>query len=373
MAAGHNGEAAKLYAERIKKARAAMRARGIDQLLFAHSTDLFYLTGAHGKGMERLTCLFLGLDAAHFIAPAFEFVNLPAHARDLMECHGWKDGDDPLRIVRRIFGARALNIAVGRDVPSWVLLGMQNALPVASWLSADPLMIELRSIKDEYEYRMMKRVQEKSCRALEKLWEHGVAGLSELRVSRLLRDFCEEEGVSCPGGGIASGPHSAKAHHEPTERIIQKGDAVWIDFGGEEPGIGYQSDTTRSFVVGHAPDGFREVYDIVHAANQAVFEAARPGIACEQLDAVAREIISAAGYGEFFPHRVGHGLGLDVHEHPYLAAGNSQIVQAGNAFSDEPGIYLPGRFGIRIEDQLFIHAHGAERMTPLHRDVMIID
>lgn len=362
-----------MYKKRIEKARAQMAQEGIDQLLLTHSTDLFYLTGAHGMAMERLACLFLSGDKAYFVAPGFEIGSLPPASRELMECHGWKDGDDPFALVAKLLGNAKRKVAVGRNVPGWVLLGMQETLSGAAWVSADAMMTALRSVKDEYEYKMMKQVQEKSCKALEKVWEHGVEGRTEIEVSRMLRDFSAEFGVDCAGGGVASGPNSGFPHHHAGDRVIQKGDVVTIDYGGEEPGIGYQADTTRTFAVGFIPEGFQEIYDIVREANQAVFEAAKPGIPCEELDAVARGIITKAGYGEYFTHRVGHGLGLDVHEHPYLSAGNTQALQAGNAVSDEPGIYLPDRYGVRIEDQLFIHEDGAERMTPLHHDLLVVD
>jgi Xaa-Pro aminopeptidase len=204
------------------------------------------------------------------------------------------------------------------------------------------------------------------------LLEHGIRGLTEREAAELLVRYLADNGLSGSSLPIvASGPNSAFPHHRPGSRVIAEGDAVIFDFGGMEVEFGYHADTTRTYVVGKAPEGFAKIHDIVLRANQAAFEAAKPGVPCEAVDRAARELITRAGYGEYFTHRLGHGLGLDIHENPYITAGNNQAVQAGNCFSDEPGIYIPGKFGIRIEDALFIHQDGAERLTPLDHDITI--
>lgn len=311
----------------------------------------------------------------HFISPVFELGNLKQATKSLLTCHGWQDGEDPFALAGGLLPGAGQTIAVGTAVPSWVLLGMQALRPQYSWVSAEGLMRGLRMVKDDAEYALLKKVQQNSCRALCRLIEHGLCGMTELQAGKLLMQYSDEEGVDSPDGVpiVATGPNSALPHHVTGDTVIQPGDVVVIDFGGENKGEGYIADTTRTFAVKRMPEGLPEIYGIVKAANQAAFEAAKPGTVCEDVDKAARSVIEKAGYGPYFTHRLGHGLGLDVHEHPYLSAGNKHVIEAGNVFSDEPGIYLPGRFGVRIEDLLFVHPEGAERLTPLDHELRVID
>ena len=364
-----------LYDSRLVRARSTMDHAGVDLLLLTPSTDLFYLTGVQGHLLERLTCCIITKEDVHFIAPAFELGNLNNSARNLLCCHGWTDGEDPFAVAGTLLPQGERTIAIGSSVPSWVLLGMQALRPQYHCVSAEGLMRKLRMVKDTSEYQFLKQTQQSSCRALCRLIEHGLCGLTELQAGKLLMQYSDEEGLDSPDGIpiVAAGPNSALPHHVTDDTPIRPGDVVVIDFGGRGRDGGYIADTTRTFAIKRMPDGLPEIYDIVRAANQAAFEAARPGTACEDVDRAARSVIEAAGYGAYFTHRVGHGLGLDVHEHPYLSAGNRHIIEAGNVFSDEPGIYLPGRFGVRIEDLLFVHPDGAERLTPLDHQLRVID
>lgn len=364
-----------IWENRLCRVRAAMREKGIDLLLLTPSTDLFYLTGIRGHLFERLACCILSQDALHFVSPAFEIGNLKPETRGLLECHGWTDGEAPFALVDRLLPRTECALAVGAGVPSWVLLQVQAMRPGYRFLSAEQLMRSLRMVKDAAEYELLRRVQCNSCRALERLLAHGLCGMTELEAGRLLMQYSDEEGVDSPDGVpiVAAGANGALPHHQTDDTPICAGDVVVIDFGGENKGLGYIADTTRTFAVKREPEGLREVYGIVKAANQAAFEAAKPGVRCCDVDKAARDVITAAGYGQYFTHRTGHGLGLDVHEHPYLSADNEQLIQPGNVFSDEPGIYLPGRFGVRIEDLLFVHPAGAERLTPLDHDLHVVD
>ncbi len=172
-------------------------------------------------------------------------------------------------------------------------------------------------------------------------------------------------------GICASGPNSASPHYHTGDRVIAEGDAIVFDFGAELDG--YLSDMTRTVVIGDPSDEYRKVYDIVLRANQAAFEAVRPGVPCEDIDKAARDLITEAGYGEYFIHRVGHGLGLDVHEDPYLVKGNTTPLAPGMVFSDEPGIYIPGKFGVRIEDTVVCTEDGAERLNGAPKDLTVMD
>ncbi len=362
-----------VYEERLKKARTRMQAENTDLLLLAPSSDLRYLLGMRGFLMERLSCVIISMDEVHFIAPVFEVGNYPEEILSLMHVHPWSDGSDPFVIVREVLPQGVRKMAVGSTVPSWILLGFQEIRPLYRCRSAERLLRELRMVKDESEYRLLKLAQDRSCRALEKLIAHGVEGMTELEAGKLFVKYSEEEGISCGVPIVAAGANSALPHHATDDTLIRKGDVFLIDFGGDNAKEGYIADTTRTFAVGSVPEGMREIYDIVNAANQAAFEAAKPGVPACEVDRAARDVITKAGYGEYFTHRLGHGIGLDTHENPYISSDNQRPLAAGNAFSDEPGIYLPGRFGIRIEDQLFIREDGAERLTPLDHDLHIID
>ena len=364
-----------LYDNRLARVHSAMNHLGIDLLLLTPSTDLFYLTGIQGHLLERLTCCIFIKEEVHFLSPAFELGNLSDSSRDLLFCHGWNDGEDPFSLADTLLPKAERTIAVGTSVPSWVLLRMQSLRPQYHWVSAGDLMCQLRMVKDQKEYQFLKQTQEHSCRALNRLLEHGLCGLTELQAGRLLMQYSDEEGLDSPDGIpiVAAGPNSALPHHVTDNTPIRAGDVVVIDFGGRGREGGYIADTTRTFAVKRIPDGLLDIFAIVQAANHAAFLSARPGCTCEEVDRAARSVIAEAGYGPYFTHRVGHGLGLDVHEHPYLSAGNRHIIEAGNVFSDEPGIYLPDRFGVRIEDLLFVHSDGAERLTPLDHDLHIVD
>jgi Xaa-Pro aminopeptidase len=223
-------------------------------------------------------------------------------------------------------------------------------------------MNPLRLIKDDEEFRLLQEAQSRAGRALEKLYAWGLAGRTENSAAEKLTALCAEEGLEKAEWGpiVASGANGASPHHASGEKTVQDGDAVVIDFGGVYGG--YQADMTRTPVAGKAAEEFREVYAVVLAANEAAFRAAKPGASCETVDAAARGVIEKAGYGEYFTHRLGHGIGLDYHEDPYIVKGNRLPLAPGMAFSDEPGIYLPGKFGIRTEDILFMKESGAARL-----------
>jgi Xaa-Pro aminopeptidase len=186
-----------------------------------------------------------------------------------------------------------------------------------------------------------------------------------------LSGLMQKRGLGASFGICASGPHSASPHHHTGDRVIQQGDAVVFDWGSTLEG--YHSDVTRTVFVGQPTEKFRKVYDIVRRANQTALDAVRPGVACEDIDKAARDLITAEGYGENFIHRVGHGLGMDVHEEPYLVGGNKTQLQPGMVFSDEPGIYLEGEFGVRIEDSVVVTEHGGRRLNEATRDLTVMD
>jgi len=208
-------------------------------------------------------------------------------------------------------------------------------------------------------------------------WEEFVAtarltGKTERQAAEELTELRAKHGLEIHGIGIcASGPNSAAPHHITGDRVIQPGDTVIFDFGGKHEH--YSADVTRTVHIGEPDDEYRRVYDIVLRANEAALAAVRPGVACQDIDRAARKVITDAGYGEYFIHRVGHGLGLDGHEEPYLVEGNTLPLQVGMVFSDEPGIYIPGLFGVRIEDAVVVTEHGGERLNHCSRELTVME
>jgi Xaa-Pro aminopeptidase len=282
----------------------------------------------------------------------------------------WGETEDPIKIVAGLVGATA-RAAIGDRTWAIFLLDLQAALPAAEFLSARELTAALRLIKEPAEVELLRRSAEAADRVAARLATHPFAGKSERRLAREVSDMILEEGCETVGFAIvASGPNGASPHHEADDRIIGPGDSVVIDFGGTIHG--YHSDTTRTFHVGEPNAEYREVYEAVRLAQAGGVDAVRPGVEAQAVDAVAREIIAAAGYGESFIHRLGHGIGLDGHEDPYLVEGNAHHLEPGMTFSIEPGIYLPGRFGVRIEDIVVCTETGVDRLNRSPRDLVVV-
>ena len=249
------------------------------------------------------------------------------------------------------------------------LLHLQARLPAARFTPSAALLAPLRRVKDAAEIAALKRAAAAADAAMADILARPLAGKTEREVGRMIADLLIAHGHSSADFAIvASGGNSGSPHHATGDRVLHEGDALTLDFGGVFDR--YFSDITRSVFLGKAPEEYRRIYDVVRQAQQKAFEAVRPGIACQDVDRAARRVISEAGYGEYFIHRTGHGLGLDVHEEPYMVEGNTSPVEPGMVFSDEPGIYIPGRFGVRIEDILVVTAQGAERLNHAPRDLM---
>jgi Xaa-Pro aminopeptidase len=251
------------------------------------------------------------------------------------------------------------------------LLALERAAPDRSFVATGEAVPLLRAVKDANEIQRLRAVAHGADAAFADVIELPFAGRAETDVAaeldRLLRDHGHQR---VDFTIVGSGPNAASGHHEPGERRIEPGDAVVMDFGGMRDD--YCSDITRTVFVGEPSPEEREVYAIVRAAQQAAFEAVRPGVAAEEVDRAARAVITDAGYGERFVHRTGHGIGLEIHEPPYIVEGNRTPLEAGMTFSDEPGIYLEGRFGVRIEDQVAVTAQGAERLNEASRELTVV-
>lgn len=358
------------HAERLDRARWAMDAEGVDALCLSVGSDLPYLTGYHAMPLERLTMLVaVGADRPVLVVPELEAPRVDT-APDTFDLRPWSEGEDPIAIVDGILG-RARRVAIGDETWTRFSLALQKVGEERAWVPAGDLMARLRVIKSSTEIAALRAAARAVDGVVDAMATVRWSGRTEREVSREFIDRTIAAGhESVDFAIIASGPNGASPHHEPGGRTIGLGDVVVADFGGHQGG--YSSDTTRMFVVGEPPDGFDTVFSVVRDAQQSATDAVRPGVTAASIDAVARRIIDDAGYGDRFIHRTGHGIGLDVHEHPYVVQGNDQTLEPGMTFSIEPGIYLTGRWGIRIEDIVAVTDTGVEPLNRSDHDYRLV-
>lgn len=359
--------------EKFQEARNIMRKHRKDCMVLAPSTDLAYLAGFHGISLERPIFLILTLQKAYFILPEFELDNIEEELKDAVDLVGWREQEDPYEKAAQVLAFEKVCHAVfGNQMQAVMFYRLKRTFPDWQWEPAGGIMAVLRTKKDEEEYLYLKTAQKLSGQALLKLLKEGISGKTEREAALRLNEFMRGAGLECFGTPlVAAGGNGALPHHGADDTVIQKGDTVIIDFGGCYRG--YYADITRTVAVGSIQNEFAEVYRIVRKANEASAAAARPGMTGEELDAAARSVIEEAGYGAFFTHRLGHGIGMDIHEEPYIVKGNRGVLSPGNVFSNEPGIYLPGKFGIRLEDVLFLREDRAECLTQLTHDILTTD
>jgi Xaa-Pro aminopeptidase len=352
------------FADRRKRAAAKLREQDLAALLVSPGADLLYLTGYHISPSERITCLVLDRGGkATMVCPQFEAPRAATAAPDL-ERATWAETDDPYAVAVSLISAPG-GIAIADQMWAAFVLKLQAASHGRTFTVASEITRGLRMRKDAAEIEALQRVSESADRAYAGILKRSFAGRTEREIGADLAELLRAEGHDEVGFTIVgAGPNGASPHHEPGERRIADGDTVVLDFGGAMRG--YRSDITRTVHVGntrHAEE--QKVHDTVRRAQEAGYQAARSGASAESVDAASRRVIDDAGYGAFFIHRTGHGIGLDGHEHPYLVHGNREPLEPGMAFSIEPGVYLPGRFGVRIEDIAVIDADGSVR--PLNR------
>ncbi|MFF3251688.1 M24 family metallopeptidase [Actinacidiphila glaucinigra] len=368
--------AASLYPpERLELARKAAADAGLDALLVSPGPDLRYLTGYHAHLTERLVCLALPvlgdpfLVVPHLEKPGAETSPLGALGVDVV---GWGETEDPYALVAGRLPRGTVRVAVDNHMWAEKVLAFRAALPGTEQSLAGDVLRELRMRKSAAETEALRRAAGAIDRVHRRMGEWLRAGRTEREVARDVADAVIEAGHTTVDFVIvASGPNGASPHHEVSDRVIRAGDPVVVDIGGTTQD-GYCSDSTRTYAVGEPPAAFREMYEVLRRAQHAQTDAVRPGITAEELDAVGRDIIAAAGYGEHFIHRTGHGIGLETHEEPYIVAGSHRPLEPGMAFSVEPGIYLPDRFGARIEDIAVCTPEGGERLNQTSRDLVVL-
>ncbi|HJU57983.1 MAG TPA: Xaa-Pro peptidase family protein [Actinomycetota bacterium] len=359
------------YEERRARALGAAEEAGLAGLLVTPGSDFYYLTGHEAEPYERLTVLILAADRGPvLLVPALERpLAEAAPGIDGVEIVDWRDEEDAHDVAARIVPAG--RYAISDQTWASHVLELERATTDCLFVPAGRALPLLRAVKDDEEVKRLRAVAGAADDVFADLVEIPFGGRPELEISEVVRERLLERGHETADFAIvASGPNGASPHHGAGERTIETGDAVVLDFGGTREG--YYSDITRTVFVGEPDEEQGTVYAAVRAAQQAAFDAIGPGVAAQDVDRAARAVISDAGYGDRFVHRTGHGIGLDLHEPPYIVEGNETLLQAGMTFSDEPGIYLPGRFGVRIEDQVLVTPSGAERLNEAARDVTVV-
>ncbi|MGW1000135.1 M24 family metallopeptidase [Streptomyces sp. NPDC002520] len=362
------------YRARMERAARAAADAGLAGLLVAPGPDMVWLTGYTPTAVtERLTVLVLAPGRAPvLVVPTLEAPDAEAAAgATALTLRDWTDGTDPYAVTAGLLEDRG-RFGISDNTWAMHLLGLQRTLPDSSYASLTDALPMLRAVKDAAELELLAAAGAAADATFEEIRKVPFAGRRESDVGGDLADLLRRFGHSQVDFTIVgSGPNGANPHHEVGDRVIRDGDMVVLDFGGLKNGYG--SDTTRTVHVGEPTEEERRVHDIVRAAQEAGFRAVRPGVACQEVDRAARAVITDAGYGEYFIHRTGHGIGVTTHEPPYMIEGEEQPLVPGMCFSVEPGIYLPGRFGVRIEDIVTVTEDGGRRLNDTTREMVIVD
>jgi len=358
-----------VFEVRQARVRAALELAGIDAVLLSVGADLPYLTGYEAMPLERLTILVLPRDGeAVLVVPELEAPRVPDHGACTIV--PWSETVDPIGIVAGL-AAGATTIAIGDLTWTRFTLALQAALPDASFSPANAVTGPLRAVKDADEIAALRAAAHAVDAVAVEMRARPFGGRTEADVSREFVDRMLEHGHQRTNFAIVgSGPNGASPHHDASDRVIRDGDVIVCDFGATMHG--YCSDTTRMFVVGDPSDEIADTYAALADAQELAVRAATVGTPCEEVDAVARRALEPHGLAGAFIHRIGHGIGLEAHEDPYIVAGNSQPLVAGHAFSIEPGVYFPGRFGMRLEDIVVATDAGPDRLNRSPRDLAVV-
>lgn len=366
---------ADVYAQRLHTAQKAAADKGIDLLLIGTGPDFAYLTGSWVSSHERLTVLVVPQRGTAWIAaPNTDITDIkaaPVGELDV-ELRGWNDGEDPYKLALHGAGDGLGKVALGQSLTADHVLGFQDLLPHASYELATYALAELFTRKDEAEIAELRKAGRAIDAVHAQVPQLLQAGRTEAEVSHELEKLILREHSIIDFVIVGSGPNGANPHHSFSDRVLAEGEPVVVDIGGTLPS-GYHSDCTRTYVVGgdisKAPQDFQDAYAVLADAQAAGRAAAHPGSTAADIDAIVRQAISAAGWGDYFVHRTGHGIGLSTHEEPFIMEGNDLALEEGMAFSIEPGIYLEGKWGMRLEDIVVLTNDGYESLNLAPRDV----
>lgn len=355
---------ASVYADRLRR----VRNSGLDALIIGPGDQLAYLTGLRISTHERFSALIaLGDGEMAFVVPQVD----RSHVQDLgLPIYGWSDGEDPYAIVATML-EHAQVVGVGSELTADHLLQLQSRLTAKTVLATNALS-ELFTRKDPEEIAQLRTAGQAIDRVHAQVPGLLRAGRTEREVAADIHELIAAEHSVVDFVIVGSAANGANPHHDYSDRILEEGDMVVVDIGGTV-GAGYHSDCTRTYIVGGpsalADAEMARMYEVLYDAQAAARAMVRPGVTAQEVDAAARDVITAAGYGEYFCHRTGHGIGLSTHEEPFIVAGNALVLEPGMAFSIEPGIYLPGKFGARIEDIVVVTEAGYESLNNQPREL----
>jgi Xaa-Pro aminopeptidase len=367
-----------MFGDRVQRARDEMQRQGVDVLLLSVGADLPYFTGYEAMPLERLTMLVVPRDGdATLVIPRLEAPRVRERP-EVFALRPWGETDDPIEIVAALVGS-AQSVAIGDTMWARFLVDLLDHLPRAKFRRASAITSPLRVVKDAAEIarlRAASRAVDRVAAALH-AGEIALVGRTEAEVSAELGRRILAEGHQRVNFAIvAAGENAASPHHDAGSRVIGADEVVLCDFGGTmigDDGVGYCSDITRCVYTGEPPAEFGELYDVLFAAQAASVRSATVGTPCEAVDAAGRDVIAAAGYGDYFIHRTGHGIGVEAHEDPYIVAGNRTPLVQGHAFSIEPGIYIPGRWGARLEDIVVAAPAGPDSLNLTNHHLVVVD
>jgi Xaa-Pro aminopeptidase len=359
------------YAARLGALRRRMIDVGVDLALLSVGSDLPYFTGYEAMPLERLTMLVVPAERqATLVVPELEAPRVQARP-EIFDLSSYGETDEPLQLVSNLAG-RPATVAIGDHTWSRFLLVLQEKLSAARFIAATPLTKSIRLVKERGELNLLRRAAAAADRVVGRLRLLRFSGRTERALSAAIRTMTVEEGHDVATFHIvASGPNGASPHHEPGGRVMEEGDAVVVDFGGRLSG--YCSDTTRTFHIGKPTAEVAHAYEALAAAQAVGRASVHPGVEAQSVDRATRRVLIDAGFGNYFIHRTGHGIGLDGHEAPYIVEGNGEQLLSGMTFSIEPGIYVPGRFGMRIEDIVVVTATGVEELNQSSRELLLVD
>ncbi len=365
------GSAKPQAAERLARLRRKMADTGTDLVALAPGAHLRWLLGFVPAADERASLCLIGQKQACFLMPALNAEDSRQHTD--LPFFEWKDDTGPDKALAEAlaFAApKAGSFALDETMRADHALMLVDALPRATRSFASATVGALRMVKSAEEIALLKENAKIADFAQAAARAALAEGVSERELAKAVQAAFAANGAQPTFAILAIGPNSAYPHHHSGEARLKRGDVVLVDIGGLKDG--YNSDITRMASLGEPPAGYREVHEVVDAAVQAAIASARPGVPARSVDLAARQVIMDAGYGEFFTHRTGHGLGTEVHEQPYITSTSNLMLEEGMVFTIEPGIYLPGRFGIRLEEVAVVTATGCEILSGLSRDLAVV-
>ncbi|WP_110815100.1 M24 family metallopeptidase [Pseudoroseicyclus aestuarii] len=358
---------------RLAALRGAMDAEGVDLLALGPGPHMKWLLGFQPHGDERLLLLLVTQEGAAFAMPALEADSAGQHTD--LPMHGWTDDQGPGAALdaalAAVGGQGAAEVALDEAMRADFALALLGRLPGAAHRFTESTLGRLRMKKDEGERAALKASALAADEAMRRAFAAIRVGMTEAELGQVIKQGFAEQGASLEFCIVGAGGNGAFPHHQTGETRIKRGDAIVIDIGARLGGM--PSDITRMAVVGEKPEGFDEIHAIVDGAVEAAMAAARPGVPARAVDAAARDYIASKGYGELFLHRTGHGLGIEVHEPPYLTGAAETVLEEGMVFSIEPGIYQQGRFGLRLEEIVYLTAEGPVRFSELPRDAVVVE